>query len=137
MSDDMIKTYEDGKNRRYKLLFAVNGGAFAIAKYLKEGHDASEVLGSLELWHLGVGMALFTAIMVADIYAFGMKMKEKDATLFALIGKVVLVSIGALLVAGWSIASVPKKQSDWALAAPMIGILVYCSILGLFSQLKS
>jgi hypothetical protein len=31
---DVNKAYEDGKHRRYGLLFAVNGGAFAIARLL-------------------------------------------------------------------------------------------------------
>jgi hypothetical protein len=29
---ESFKAYEDGKHRRYNLLFAVNGGAFAVAK---------------------------------------------------------------------------------------------------------
>jgi hypothetical protein len=33
---DSFKYYEDGKHRRYSLLFAVNGGAFAIAKVFAE-----------------------------------------------------------------------------------------------------
>jgi hypothetical protein len=32
--DGVAKAYEAGKDRRYKLLFAVNGGAFIIAKLL-------------------------------------------------------------------------------------------------------
>ena len=33
---DSSKYYEDRKHRRYRLLFAVNGGAFAIAKMFAE-----------------------------------------------------------------------------------------------------
>ena len=31
---ELFDTYEVGKHRRYSLLFAVNGGAFAVAKLL-------------------------------------------------------------------------------------------------------
>jgi hypothetical protein len=31
---DIFRAYEEGKHRRYNLLFAVNGGAFAVAKLL-------------------------------------------------------------------------------------------------------
>src|SRR5262245_58477150 len=72
---DHEKTYEDGKHRRYNLLFAVNGGAFAIAKLLvgtaKEG---GVVVGELRLCHLAYGMAAFTTAMVVDIDAFGLRM---------------------------------------------------------------
>jgi hypothetical protein len=47
---DSFKYYEDGKHRRYSLLFAVNGGAFAIAKVFAE-KNAGAVLGNLSLHH--------------------------------------------------------------------------------------
>ncbi len=74
---EVTKAYEDGKDRRYKLLFAVNGAAFTIVKWLAGERDSSAFLGSLDLWHIGVGMALFTLAMVADIDAFGLKMRKK------------------------------------------------------------
>jgi hypothetical protein len=43
---ESFKTYEDGKHRRYTLLFAVNGGAFAVAKLFTDPHTAN-VLESL------------------------------------------------------------------------------------------
>ena len=33
---DALELYENGKHRRYSLLFSVNGGAFAIAKILAD-----------------------------------------------------------------------------------------------------
>jgi len=42
---DSLKYYEDRKHRRYSLLFAVNGGAFAIAKMFAEKNQA-DVRGS-------------------------------------------------------------------------------------------
>jgi len=100
---DKLSLYEDGKHRRYTLLFSVNGGAFAIAKLLvgAEGKPAI-VLGQLTLPELSWGMILFTIIMVADIYAFGDKMrKDFSLKVFASIGKLVLISIGLLICGGW------------------------------------
>ena len=57
--------YEDGKHRRYSLLFAVNGGAFAVAKLLTgEPGKSGVVLGGLTLQQLAFGMILFTAIIL-------------------------------------------------------------------------
>ena len=72
---DSFKSYEDGKHRRYSLLFAVNGGAFAIAKVLAEKNPGA-VLGNLSLHHLSVGMILFTIVLVMDIFMFGEKMRK-------------------------------------------------------------
>ena len=102
---ESFKSYEDGKHRRYTLLFAVNGGAFAIAK-LYADKSAAAVLGGLSLQELSFGMILFTIVMVVDIYMFGEKMRTKylpDA--FGWQGKAVLVLIGILLCAGWFLVS--------------------------------
>ena len=113
MSDEAFKLYEDGKHRRYALLFSVNGGAFAIAKLLLDakplrdeaGHDignqAVHVIGNLTLPELAVGMAVFTAIMVLDIYLFGEKMRKRLPDAFHWQGKMVLLLIGLLICAGW------------------------------------
>jgi hypothetical protein len=98
---ESFKSYEDGKHRRYNLLFAVNGGAFAIAK-LFAAQNAAAVLGNLSLGQLSIGMILFTIVMVADIYAFGWKMKEVyKLDVFGRPGKTVLVLLGMLICAGW------------------------------------
>jgi hypothetical protein len=45
-----FRAYEDGKHRRYELLFAVNGGAFAIAKLpLCSPRRPKEICSSLEI----------------------------------------------------------------------------------------
>jgi hypothetical protein len=98
---ESFKDYEDGKHRRYNLLFGVNGGAFAIAKLFAD-KNAAAVLGNLTLHELSFGMILFTIVMVADIFMFGEKMRTTylpDA--FGWQGKVVLLWIGLLLCAGW------------------------------------
>jgi hypothetical protein len=105
--NDAYKLYEDGKHRRYSLLFSVNGGAFALAKLLTgEPGKVGVVLGKLTLEQLAVGMVAFTAIMVVDIYFFGEKMRReyKAANFFGPQGKVVLILLGLLVCGGWYLA---------------------------------
>jgi hypothetical protein len=109
---ETFKAYEDGKHRRYELLFAVNGGAFAVAKFLV-GKDAAVVLGSLTLRQLSIGMVLFTAFMTADIFAFGQKMRRYLPGAFTWEGKTVLILMGSLICAGW--VSVAGWQFGWQL----------------------
>jgi hypothetical protein len=75
-ADDIFKAYEDGKHRRYELLFAVNGGAFALAKLFSE-HNTEKFLGNLTLPHVAVGLIVFTLVMGVDIFVFGCNMREK------------------------------------------------------------
>jgi len=93
-----FEAYENGKHRRYSLLFAVNGGGFAVAKLI-----ADSAIGGLTLSRLSFGMVLFTIAMVADIFMFGEKMRKtylpNDA--FGWQGKTVLLWIGVLLCGGW------------------------------------
>lgn len=98
--------YENGKHRRYTLLFAVNGGAFAVAKLLAaDPGKQGPVLGNLTLFELSMGMALFTVVMVVDIFAFGEKMRKTFLpSAFGLQGKSVLVLLGALQCLGWLLA---------------------------------
>ena len=95
--------YESGKHRRYSLLFAVNGGAFAVAKlFAEEPAKQGRVLGDLSLTELAIGMSIFTVVMVWDMYHFGQKMRTsylQDA--FGPQGKLVLFVLGALLFTGW------------------------------------
>ena len=98
---DSFKTYEDGKHRRYQLLFTVNGGAFAVAKLLAD-RDPSHILGNLTLRQVSIGMSLFTLVMSTDIFMFGEKMRKtylRDA--FSWQGRTVLILIGAIMCAGW------------------------------------
>ena len=102
---ESFKAYEDGKHRRYELMFAVNGGAFAIAKIFAD-KDAAVVLRHLSVRELSVGMILFTVVMVADIFSFGLKMRNTYLpSAFGWQGKTVLVLIGALLCTGWSLVA--------------------------------
>ena len=117
---DILDLYETGKHRRYSLLFAVNGGAFAIVSLRAERITSAEPLapvdlgpiaGGLTLTHLAVGMALFTILMGVDIWAFGERMRARENSLFNGVGKVVLVTICAFIAIGWILAiGYPKAQ---------------------------
>jgi hypothetical protein len=61
--------YEAGKARRYQLLFAVNGGALAIANVAPAAWR--NVL-------LGFLMPYFAVIMVKDIHTFGERFRSYD-----------------------------------------------------------
>jgi len=105
MTTEYFKLYEDGKHRRYELLFAVNGGAFAIAKILGDKTSVA-VLGHLSHRELSAGMILFTLVMVFDIYMFGEKMRSGFLPgAFSWQGKAVLILIGTLICAGWFLAA--------------------------------
>ncbi len=107
---EAFELYENGKHRRYELLFAVNGGAFAVAKLIDPNHPD---LGRLHLLQLAVGMILFTVVMVYDVYKFGEKWHnlglEISASpthlIFGTPGRVVLFAIGLLLCAGWALVA--------------------------------
>src|SRR6266403_2225684 len=98
---ESFKTYEEGKHRRYTLLFAVNGGAFVIEKFIADKGPSTAFVGGLKLSYLCYGMALLTIVMSMDIFMFGQKMRRiylPDA--FGWQGKIVLMLIGALMCAG-------------------------------------
>jgi hypothetical protein len=104
---ESFKTYEEGKHRRYTLLFAVNGGAFALAKFIADKDSSTASVGGLKLSYLCYGMALFTIVMSMDIFMFGQKMRRiylPDA--FGWQGKIVLMLIGALMCAGWVLVAI-------------------------------
>jgi hypothetical protein len=101
---DVIDIYEEGKHRRYALMFSVNGGAFAIGKLLTgEPGRPGVVVGGMKLWHLAIAMIFFTAVMACDIAAFGSRMKLLNKDLFDIPGKVVLALLSIFLGFGWLI----------------------------------
>lgn len=107
---ERLNLYENGKHRRYSLLFSVNGGAFAVAKLLTGAEGkAAAVLGHLTLFQLCWGMILFTIAMTVDIFFFGYKMKRDDSPIevFGPSGQMVLLFIGLLICAGWFLVAIP------------------------------
>ena len=109
---DAYTLYEEGKKRRYSLLFTFNGGAFAIAKLLTSSDNKLlpssdyKVLGHLSLTHLAIGMILFTALMCFDIFKFGENMRDRHlGEVFGRPGQIVLVLLGILIGLGWLLAA--------------------------------
>jgi hypothetical protein len=127
---DPAAAYESGKDRRYKLLFAVNGGAFAVAQLLVGSADKQGVVvGGLRLWQLAIGMGVFTTAMVIDVDAFGLKMRRKDDDLFRRVGPVVLWLLGALIVAGWTLVGVPRCWTDREIGETVGGAIVVYTVV--------
>ena len=102
-----MQAYIDGKMKRYSLLYAVNGGAFAIAKLLGEPESEHRV-GGLSLPALAIGAILFTLLMWRDIYTFGMMMRTRffgNELVFEEGGRRILAALSFLIVAGWLLAA--------------------------------
>jgi hypothetical protein len=104
---DGLRTYIDGKMKRYNLLFSVNGGAFVIAQLMTNSQNAT-ILGGLTLQILALGAAAFTFLMCLDIWYWGDMMRRdffEGKQVFGTPGRIILVSLGGLLIAGWLIAA--------------------------------
>ncbi len=100
---EVQRTYMDGKMKRINLLFAVNGGAFAIVK-LGPGLD---VLGDFTLSKLAVGATVFTILMWWDIWGWaqGMRRRFPNEGIFTKEGEFILKVLTGLLIAGWILAA--------------------------------
>jgi hypothetical protein len=64
---DGMTTYIDGKMKRLNLLFAVNGGAFILAKLIFE----KGAINHLTLKALASGAIIFTILMTIDTWRWG------------------------------------------------------------------
>ena len=69
---DAMEIYEDGKHRRYTLLFSVNGAVVAIFKVAPNSDT-----GRVGSWALAIGMIIFTGLMLYDIWIFGTRMRSE------------------------------------------------------------
>jgi hypothetical protein len=104
---DGLSLYSTGQMKRYYLLFAVNGGAFAIAKLFAES-ETRVIVGGLSLQALAVGCILFTALMWRDIYAFGELLRTQifgGKGIFQEGPKLILACLCVLLILGWLLAA--------------------------------
>lgn len=103
---DALELYENGKHRRYTLLFSVNGGAFAVAQLIKEGKS----IGGLSHQTLAIGMTFFTIVMIWDIFMFGERSKKEpnSTDVFGKPGQRVLLSICILICLGWLLVGFGK-----------------------------
>lgn len=120
---DALRTYLDGKMQRYRLLFAVNGGAFAIAKVGQGDHVD---LGNLDLEKLAIGAIAFTVVMTVDIWLWGQQMKEtylsKEAQAFSFAGKTILLLLAALQILAWGLAAkFPPAGTGFAIVTLCLG----------------
>lgn len=117
-----FQIYEAGKQRRYALLFSVNGACFAVAK-LVVGPNPALVLGGLTLRNLAVGAIVFTILMAVDVFFFGQHMRATipDAQggtrsdyidVFGWIGKAVLAAIAMLLCTGWALVAAYEVSTN-------------------------
>jgi hypothetical protein len=121
MADDRIlamSAYIEGKMKRYNLLFAVNGGAFAIARLMLPTGSIAQSgqpelgLGGLNLKTLAIGAVFFTIVMCVDIWRFGQMMRGdffSGKTVFSVLGRIILGSIGVLLIGGWVLVAFGKS----------------------------
>jgi hypothetical protein len=140
-SPDIFRAYEDGKHRRYNLLFAVNGGAFAVTKLFTElqlkamapppaqAPEYFQILGNLHLWQLSLGMVWFNIIMILDIFTFGYNMRQLSKALFRWPGKLVLFVIGWLLAAGWTFVGFTKVELAYVTVAYLTSIVIVYFLL--------
>lgn len=106
---DALRTYLDGKMQRYRLLFAVNGAAFAIAKIIKNP-DNTGIAGALNLLWLAVGAIVFTTLLWIDIWAWGEMMRRRfeylhGDTIFQWKGKWILSGLASMLIVAWGLAA--------------------------------
>ena len=57
-------------------MFAVNGGAFAIAELMRDEGGVTDSLGGLSLEQLAFGAVIFTWLLWWDIWAWGEMMRQ-------------------------------------------------------------
>jgi len=135
---DGLRTYIDGKMQRYKLLFSVNGGAFAIVtlavKNTPAGIDLDSVsVGGLTMEAIALGAISFTVLMTLDIWFFGQMMKEQVLHRFGFTpeGKAILLMIAALIIAAWTFASQMRKA---LMVLPVIAGVVWLIVHSISSK---
>ena len=102
----IFRFYEEGKARRYNILFAVNTAVFGILKIVPDSKLG--VLAGQDVGQFAFGMALFTLVMGFDLWMFGIKMRKAgdpvaalQDRLFAIPGRLVLVMLCGLMAGGW------------------------------------
>jgi hypothetical protein len=126
---DAYGVYQDGKSRRFSLLFTVNGGAFALVGFLA-GDQPRVKFGVFALWAfvvVPIALVLFTRAMRDDFFVFGEAMHRvwRDSGLdcpeiFSEKERRIVRCVAALLCASWGLAVVLVVAS-WGLEAIGIG----------------
>jgi len=115
-------------------MFAVNGGAFALAKLLTAPATADssmeKILGKLTPQHLAFGAVAFTFLMWFDIWLWGENMRKgyfDGKEIFLWRGKAILSLLASLLIAGWLLAAFDVKVTILVFISLVIvgGLLLY------------
>ena len=106
----ILQAYTEGKMKRYGLLFSVNGGAFALAKFSSDkGLDIHPVV-------IASGAIFFTVLMTLDIWMFGFAMRKQfegiQEGLFGQHGRIILLGLALLLIFAWALAA-DFQLEDW------------------------
>ena len=124
----IFRFYEDGKARRYNILFAVNTAVFGILKIVPDSKLG--VLSGRDAGQFAFGMALFTLVIGFDLWMFGIKMRKAGDPgaplhegLFAIPGRLVLVMLCGLMAGGWlavATADTPPALSPAAALVPPV-----------------
>ena len=125
---DAYNTYQDGKMKRYTLLFSINGGAYAIVTWAAEHLAAAqEIAREVSLKTIlpvvvAIAASLFTALMFVDVWLFGRMMSKvgtgDDLVYFGRHGQAVLILIVCTLLGGW--AAVLALAYPWLGSIPVI-----------------
>lgn len=104
----ILQTYADGKMKRYGLLFSVNGGAFALARW------SSEKSVVIDAAVIAAGTILFTILVPLDIWMFGIAMRTQFDTvqdgLFGQHGRLILLGLALFLIAVGSRCAFPALR---------------------------
>lgn len=124
----IFRFYEEGKARRYNILFAVNTAVFGILKIVP--NSKLGVLSGRDAGQFAFGMALFTLVIGFDLWMFGIKMRKAGDPgaplhegLFAIPGRLVLVMLCGLMAGGWlavATADTPPALSPAAALVPPV-----------------
>jgi len=111
---EALKAYTDGKMQRYKLLFGVNGGAFAVGQFVL-GPGASKMEAILPIQYLADGAIIYTALMTVDIWLYGQMMREKfvGSDAFTVAGRALLLLVSVLLMGGWFLVSLMASRAAY------------------------
>jgi hypothetical protein len=118
--DKVFELYENGKERRYKLLFAVNGGAYALVGYLMEKAKADTRIAVWIFVLIPIALIFYTGVMCLDIHAFGKRMRKLSCTVcgkhwmvYKSQGRNHLIYLGLILGGAW-LAAVVCSYPQWA-----------------------
>ena len=133
-----LRTYIDGKMQRYRLLFSVNGGAFAIVALVVKNTTGridlqSVQVGGLTMEAIALGAISFTMLMTLDIWFFGQMMKKQVVGRFGFTdeGKAILLLIAALIITAWTFAAQLRKD---LLALPVLAGVAWLIIHSIRSK---